>query len=225
MRNDVQLELDAIEAIFPDENQIDRQLETCKLVLRPNEDASHVQATLEISFPEAYPDVPCEFTLTSTLEKHLEQELHQALADTATSAVGGQQVYILAEQVLEYLQNHDQPTQSAYDMMMNDKKPVELVEPDEEGEEVTEDVEFEGLADKQLPAESERITEEQFQTWRVEFRKEMEATGVWKTKELSDRLTGRQLFERDASLAKQGVTIDEELYQEEFDDNFELDDD
>lgn len=67
MRNDVQLELDAIEAIFPDENQIDRQLETCKLVLRPNEDASHVQATLEISFPEAYPDVPCEFTLTCKL--------------------------------------------------------------------------------------------------------------------------------------------------------------
>ncbi|KAH8740083.1 hypothetical protein FG386_000910 [Cryptosporidium ryanae] len=62
---------------------------------------------------------------------------------------------------------------------------------------------FSGLTDRVLCSIEERVTSDEFNAWKEKFREEMIEKNIWKG-EYRDLnvLTGKQLFERDASLLK-----------------------
>lgn len=81
-----------------------------------------------------------------------------------------------------------------------------------------EELQYRGLELKELCASDSRITEEQFLQWKKTFYEEMVNKNIWVPKQNSDKLTGKQMFLRDQSLAKTAILEDdsklEELHEE-----------
>merc|ERR1712039_1524 len=69
----------------------------------------------------------------------------------------------------------------------------EDVEEEEDEEEEAEEEEWKGLALKELCPESERITKDVFEEWKVKFDQEMIEAGVLKRDEVRAK-TGKQIF-------------------------------
>ncbi|OII75377.1 uncharacterized protein cubi_01898 [Cryptosporidium ubiquitum] len=62
---------------------------------------------------------------------------------------------------------------------------------------------YSGLTERILCPIEERVTEEQFNLWKIAFKSEMIEKNIWKDENQdSNQLTGKQLFEKDESLIK-----------------------
>ncbi|KAJ1609666.1 hypothetical protein OIY81_2272 [Cryptosporidium canis] len=66
-----------------------------------------------------------------------------------------------------------------------------------------EEVVYSGLTERYLCPVEERVTEEQFNLWKIAFKAEMIEKKIWKDESQdSTQLTGKQLFEKDETLIK-----------------------
>merc|ERR1711933_107166 len=104
----------------------------------------------------------------------------------------------MAEAMREYLQANNKKALSMHEEMLlraQGDAPVEDDddEDDDDDDENAEEEEWKGLADKVLCPESERITPESFNEWKLKFDEEMIASGVLK-REQQKAKTGKQFF-------------------------------
>ncbi|EPR57927.1 RWD domain-containing protein [Toxoplasma gondii RUB] len=207
------LELEALEALFTREEEFEKLSPTSfRLSLLPcqeGEGTDHVAVTLLVEYVPTYPDDPPHWEIQSSkgLDTEALEELKKEVSEAMKREVGAPMMYTIAEFVQDWLRERNKPQQSMYDQMMSrENAAVVEDESDEEEEEGDGDEpQYTGLGDKQLCAATERCTKEEFDRWAERFRQEMIDAGIWKGSAISGSrkgaLTGKQLFERDASLA------------------------
>lgn len=79
----------------------------------------------------------------------------------------------------------------------------ENLEPNSSEKVEEEEIVYSGLTERTLCPIEERVTEEQFNLWKIAFKLEMIEKNIWKDENQdSNQLTGKQLFEKDESLIK-----------------------
>ncbi|KAF7457340.1 RWD domain-containing protein [Cryptosporidium felis] len=107
--------------------------------------------------------------------------------------------------VIESLQVHIDETVSTR-VLKNDTleagtKCGDLATDDKEDQE--DEIVFSGLTERHLCPIEERVTEEEFNLWKTQFKDEMVEKGIWRSEKADlSSLTGKQLFEKDESLIK-----------------------
>lgn len=209
------MELEALEALYFNENEFVKTSSTeFTLNLLPcmykDEGVNHVQASLHISYPPAYPTVPPVYQITSNLEASKLEMLEASIQAEIKSCVGSPMIYQIGQLTQAFLLEHNRPVQSAYDQMISRSRdeysspchtPIHRDADSEDEEEgyMSDDNDevFKGLQDKDLCAANERVTEEQFLSWAVKFTQEMHDTGQWGRRSNDpNKLSGKQLFER-----------------------------
>mmetsp|Transcript_18855 Transcript_18855/g.45398 ORF Transcript_18855/g.45398 Transcript_18855/m.45398 type:complete len:255 (+) Transcript_18855:97-861(+) len=216
-----ELEVEALESIFLDDfEKISATEFYLHLVPDPSAppEENHVKATLHVTYTPTYPDDPPCYSIKA--QKGLEGRQIQAMKDLVEQEIdnnrGMVMIYTIAEALQNYLRENNKPQLSMHEEMLLRKTGDDADADKENGPTDTADgegpqPEFKGLADKVLCRPDERVTDEQFATWKASFKQEMVALGYWKVDTKADRLTGKQLFESDATLKD----FDEELPEED----------
>lgn len=132
-KEDQDLEIEALQSIYPDELTLKNSSPyEIDLSLLPNsatgaEGPNHVGVTLQISFPEDYPDVAPTILVRKDLglgDKDVLPALDKVIAETAAENAGVAMVYSIAERVRDWLREHNEPegSGSAYDEMMKKQR-------------------------------------------------------------------------------------------------------
>ncbi|PFH31814.1 RWD domain-containing protein [Besnoitia besnoiti] len=208
-----ELELEALEALFTREGEFEKlSSSSFRLSLVPcqdNEGTNHVAVTLSVQYSATYPDAPPEWEIQESkgLDSEVLQEFKKEVTEAMEREVGAPMMYTIAEFIQDWLRARNKPQQSMYDQMMNRENAgkSESSEDEDEDEDREDEPQYTGLGEKQLCAAAERCTKEEFERWAERFRQEMIDAGIWKGSAISGSrkgvLTGKQLFERDASLA------------------------
>jgi RWD domain len=192
--------------------------------------ASYVGVMLHVEFPSAYPydSIP---TMVIEVSKGLtpEQvnELQALSIKTANENLGGPSIYMVAEALREWLAKHNEkPTDgSEYSQMMMRQRKKEEMEKNGAAQSTLTSYSLESdpsvkhkfitsAADEDEGVRKRRdgtqVTVENFMAWRLKFEKEMElkkkleeeASGGSATAKVEKgRLTGKQMFLEDSSLA------------------------
>ncbi|KAJ3415937.1 RWD domain-containing protein 1 [Chytridiales sp. JEL 0842] len=219
-------ELEALKSIFFDEFQeLDPgPPEVFSILIKPDESCiplSEISAQLhlQVTYTPTYPeDLPLlELTNTELLEEHEVAALLQVAQDSAEEQRGMAMIFGIHASLKEALEKR-----------LTDR--VEQKEREEEERRLREEEE------ERRRYQGTKVTVESFNAWRVGFMKEMEeldkkaaaaaasaasgGPGAKRGKEdQKTRLTGRQLFEKDRSLAKSDVNMlqDGDVTVEDFD--------
>lgn len=196
-------------------------------MLEGNELISSVADTITLSFEctPKYPDEPPVIEIveqSDTIDDADGEELLQKLNDEASQSLGMVMVFTLVSSAIEWLNALKENA---------DEKQRLAIERKKKAEEEAEQKKFEGT----------RVTVESFMRWKLAFEKEMATLKeANKDQDISGKLTGKQLFERDAGLvdsdlkfmeegdvaadiAYDGVKVDSSLF-EDLDIEDELDD-
>ncbi|CBZ49841.1 putative RWD domain-containing protein [Neospora caninum Liverpool] len=206
-----ELELEALEALFTREEEFEKLSSTSfRLSLLPceeHEGTGHVAVTLFVEYVPTYPDAPPNWEIQASkgLDSEALEEVKKEISKVMEREVGAPMMYTVAEFVQDWLRARNKPQQSMYDQMMSRENAAVEQDANEEEEDEDEEPQYAGLGEKQLCAATERCTKEEFDRWAERFRQEMIDAGIWKGSAISGSrkgaLTGKQLFERDASLA------------------------
>jgi len=199
-----EMELEALTSIFEEGKEFEKISATeFKLKLLPNpagEGENHVAVTLHVTYTATYPEEAPEYELEDVkMPDEKLEDLKAKIEETIEASIGMAMVYTMAEACQDFLKDNNVKALSMHEEMMKrlgGDEGGEENEDDEdydEEEEEEEEEEWKGLAEKALCPESERITVDQFNVWRVKFDEEMIRTGVLKRDEIKSK-TGRQIF-------------------------------
>ncbi|KAF9961815.1 RWD domain-containing protein 1 [Mortierella alpina] len=195
-------ELEALQSIYPDEyEEISTDPGEFSILIEPEEqDGEDIYSLkLHVKYTETYPDTLPEFSI-ETNEGELEQEdydtIMRKVTEAAEEAIGMGMVFSMASTAKD----------SLTEIILFNKEKRER----EEEERAQRELE----AEEKLK-EGTRVTVENFTRWKTAFDAEMaEKERIEKGLKKEDpkmlKPTGRQLFERDHSLAKSDATFMEE---------------
>ncbi|KYQ91102.1 hypothetical protein DLAC_08008 [Tieghemostelium lacteum] len=177
------MEIEALGAIYMDNFQIinDDNIQIT-LIPNPGGDDNFVGIILDIKFTTEYPnEIPnIELIPHLKLTKDKIQDLHIDIVKQANENIGTSMIFILAGVIKEWLdQNNVDP-----DLV----EEVEEVEESSSEEEEEQERVFDGTP----------VTVETFNQWKIKF---LQETQPIKKEKITNKLTGRQLFQTDASLS------------------------
>jgi hypothetical protein len=203
-------ELEALKSIFFDEfHEIDQgPPEKFSILVKPDESCipfSEVaaQCHLEVTYTDTYPEELPQLAITEPelLEPHEVEQLLGVATSSAEEQMGMAMIFGVHAAVKEALEK-----------LLTDR--VEMKEKEEEERRLREEE-----AERARYAGT-KLTKENFTTWRDAFMKEMaeieaaaaaavvgSGPGSRAKADAKNRLTGRQLFEKDRSLAKSDVSM------------------
>lgn len=196
-------ELEALESIYPEEFTVVEEpscfrIETfCEDPGEEHEDCK-VSACLQFTYVETYPDaVPLiEIASCEGLEDELVEQLREFLLQQAEENLGMVMVFTLVSAAQEKL--------NEYVEELKRRKEEEKIRKQREEEEREKAV-FTGT----------HVNYETFMKWRIAFEKEINSNKKNNSDSLKGKLTGRQLFERDASMNLSDISFFEGLGQEQ----------
>lgn len=216
-------ELEALESIYPDSFTVLSQNPTSFTITVTSESSENeetVQVTLQFTYVEKYPDEEPLYEVTSqeNLEEEDIAEIMSLLQEQVQENLGMVMIFTLVSAVLEKLNGlvDQMKTRSEEEKRKKEKE-----------EEEKEKYLFHGTA----------VTIENFLSWKATFDADMNEIKKKKQKEEEqmgkNKLTGKQLFERDHNLdtsdirfleeAGSNVEVDESLFQDM--DDLDLEDD
>uniref|UniRef100_A0A8C9RNL6 RWD domain-containing protein 1 n=1 Tax=Scleropages formosus TaxID=113540 RepID=A0A8C9RNL6_SCLFO len=212
-------ELEAIESIYPDSSNVARTF-TITVTSDAGENEDTIEVTLKFIYVEKYPDEPPLYEIVSqdNLEDSDVEGILTLLQQQAEENLGMVMVFTLVTAVQERLNEIVDQIKS--------RREEEKRKKEKEAEEA-EKVAFQGTV----------VTIENFLSWKAKFEQEMAEIKRKKQKEEEqsgkNKLTGKQLFERDHNLdtsdiqfledAGNNVEVDESLFQDL--DDLDLDED
>jgi hypothetical protein len=199
-----EMELEALTSIFEEGKEFERCSPTeFKLKLLPNpagEGENHVAVTLHVTYTATYPEEAPEWALEDVkMPDEKIEELKAKVEETIESSLGMAMIYTVAEACQDFLRDNNVKALSMHEEMMKrlgggeDEAAEGEGDEEDDDEEEEDEEEWKGLADKTLCQESDRITVEQFNDWRVKFDEEMIAAGVLKRNEVKAK-TGKLIF-------------------------------
>jgi len=211
-KEDQELELEALEAIF--ENELEKISDTeFKLKFKPfpqDEEENFVGASLKITYTDDYPDSAPDWDLEDIvgLPDEKIEDLKSKVEEAIESSLGAAMVYNLAETMMDWLKDNNVKSLSMHEEMMKRLAPEE---PEEDEEDVDQDEvdkleeeEWKGLKEKPLCSVEERMTMDVFNEWKIKFDEEMIDTGVLVRQEQKAK-TGKMFFmEMEAAQASAG---------------------
>ena len=157
-----------------------------------------------MTYPDTYPEVIPEWKFTNVngfSSKQLKQ-LDQIVQDSAQENIGMASIYMISEAILEFLRENNVPEMSLHDQMIARQKAEdpdafkseESEESEEEAEEAPVEKEWRGLEAKVLCPVDQRMTDEQFKTWKLNFDEWLLAEKII-IRDNVDRVTGKMFFE------------------------------
>mmetsp|Transcript_8251 Transcript_8251/g.23635 ORF Transcript_8251/g.23635 Transcript_8251/m.23635 type:complete len:262 (-) Transcript_8251:233-1018(-) len=205
-----ELEIEALTSIFQEGKEFFRVSDTefkLKLVPFPaDEEENHVAVTLHVTYTPEYPEAPPDWDLEDvTLPDEKLSSLKSTIEETINSSLGMAMIYSVAEACQDFLKENNVKELSMHEQMlqrMADANPKEEGEEgddddeeydDDDGDGPNPEEEWKGLADKPTVPESERITLDVFQSWKVKFEQEMIEVGVLK-RETNKAKSGKEWF-------------------------------
>ncbi|KAF7724887.1 RWD domain-containing protein 1 [Apophysomyces ossiformis] len=207
-----QNELEALESIYPDEFTAlgDKEF---TITISPEEQNEDVPLTLSlhVKFTPCYPDELPEYDFEvtqGTLTDAQQERIMNALKTAGDESLGMAMIFTMASFMKDELNEI---------VMDSQRSQREAEEEKRRKEEEAEMAKFRGT----------KVTIERFMEWKKKFDKEMAAKEdqekIQRAKELKNKLTGRQLFEQDRTLALSDakymedgdVSVDVSLFEKE----------
>ncbi|KAI8093402.1 ubiquitin-conjugating enzyme/RWD-like protein [Halteromyces radiatus] len=185
-----QMELEALESIYPDEYEAIGENEF-RISIYPDEEDEEVWCgvSLHVTYTPNYPDELPEFdieVIDGSLSDSLKNKMMDDLRTAGEESLGMAMIFTMASLLKEQLN----------EMVSNAQRIRE--EAEEERQRKLEEVEM-------AKFNGTKVTIERFLAWKKGFDKELEAledqAKLARAKELKNKLTGRQLFEQDKTLA------------------------
>ncbi|CAO3639298.1 unnamed protein product [Mucor fragilis] len=183
-------EIEALESIYPDEFQAISEKEF-KIAVYPEEQDEEnprglsLHVTYTPNYPEELPEYDIE-TIEGQIPSSYYNKIRESVKQVAEDSIGMAMIFTMVMTMKEELDNIMLDVQRAEEEIINEKR---------RKEEEAEQAKFVGT----------KVTVENFMEWKKKFDAEMlEKDAVLKAqraKELKGKLTGRQLFEQDKSLA------------------------
>jgi len=217
-KEEQELELEALTSIYPDEFSLIESDPCCFQVSiacepeKPEDEDCKVYARLQFTYVDTYPDDPPVIEVRSyegmddTDAENLQEFLHQEAQENLGMAMVFTLVSAAQEKLIDFMDK------------LKNKKEDEKLRKEKEAEEA-ERKKFTGTP----------VTLETFVAWRRAFEQEVMQNKNTKEENFKGKLTGRQLFEQDASMENSDaaflegeVKVDESLFQEM--DDLDLDD-
>ncbi|KAG0164228.1 RWD domain-containing protein 1 [Apophysomyces sp. BC1034] len=194
-----QNELEALESIYPDEFQIigDKEFNIAIFPDDQNEDEP-LELSLHVKFTPQYPEELPEYDLEvtqGTLTDTQKERITNALKTAGDESLGMAMIFTMASYMKDELN----------EIIMDGQRALQEVEEEKRRkEEEAEQAKFRGT----------RVTIERFMEWKKKYDQERAAMEdqekIQRAKELKNKLTGRQLFEQDRSLAQSDAKYMEE---------------
>lgn len=209
-KEEQELELEALTSIYPDEFCLIESDPCCFQVSiacepeKPEDEDCRVCATLQFTYVDTYPDDSpvIEVPTYEGLNDEDAQDLQAFLDQEAQDNLGMAMVFTLVSAAQEKLNEFMDKSKN--------RKEEEKLKKEREAEEA-ERKRFTGTP----------VTLETFVAWRTAFEQEMMQSKKTKEGNFKGKLTGRQLFEQDASMENSDaaflegeVKVDESLFQE-----------
>lgn len=196
-----ELEIEALTSIFEEGKEFIRVSSTeFKLKLLPNpagEGDNHVGVTLHITYTAEYPETAPDWELEDEkLPNEKVAQLKETITETIESSLGMAMVYTMAEACQDFLKENNVKELTMHEEMLKRTGggEDEDEDDDDDDDEEEEEEEWKGLAEKTLCAESERITPDIFNAWKLKFDQEMVEAGVLRRYETGKAQTGKQIF-------------------------------
>lgn len=205
---DQENEIEALTSMFEEGKEFERISATeYKLMLVPHptgEEENHVGVTFHVTYTPEYPDSAPGWELEDVkgLPDEKLETLKEKIEESINENLGMVMIYTVCDAIKDYLLENNVKELSMHEQMMqrlkgdgkeggdeDDEEGGDEDDEDEDGEEE----EWKGLADKQLCAETDRITVDAFSQWKIKFDEEMIACGVLK-RESTKGKSGRQFF-------------------------------
>eukprot|EP00727_Mastigamoeba_balamuthi_P014139 m51a1_g9348 hypothetical protein (244) ;mRNA; r:115200-116101 len=226
MDEEVQMEIEAMQAIYGDDCRVDpRSPSKLSVVIRPeNGDSVELVFQLPSGYPNARPTVSARGSILQTAT------LGPAIEDEITRSLGSAMLYNVAQRAKDHIENPPS-TAAAAAAAAPTTTIVEEEGSDSEGETEVAKERREELARAAKRREAGTpVTRENFMSWWAAFKPKLEArraaeavaTATPLTAEQLKRRTGRQLFEADKSLVTSDAKfVDMALPDEESDDEKE----
>jgi len=217
-KEEQELELEALNSIYPEEFTLIESDPCCFQVSiacdpeKSEDEDCRVCATLQFTYVDTYPDDAPVIDVPSYegMDDSDVENLREFLEQEAQENLGMAMVFTIVSAAQEKL--------NEFMNKLKNNKENEKLRKEKEAEEA-ERVKFTGTP----------VTLETFVAWRNAFEQEMAKTKVIKDETFKGKLTGRQLFEQDASMENSDaafleseVKVDESLFQEM--DDLDLDD-
>ncbi|KAI8979664.1 ubiquitin-conjugating enzyme/RWD-like protein [Mycotypha africana] len=183
-------ELEALQSIYPDEFEAISEKEFTIAVYPDEQDEDHPRGlSLHVTYTPNYPDELPEYeieTIEGTIPQTYYTKIKHSVKNAAEESVGMAMIFTMVMAMKEELDNIKLDAQRAEEEELNERK---------RKEEEAEQAKFTGT----------KVTVESFMEWKKKFDAEMlEKDAILKAqrvKELKGKLTGRQLFEQDKTLA------------------------
>lgn len=214
-----------------------------RVTLRPHppgdEEENHVEIIIEAKIPAPYPNEKPDFDVIvqKGLKEAQRQELLDLLNEKADENIGMPMLYTVAEELREWLLEHNEPMQddSMFAAMMRREmerkaeKEQQSSESTPTQQQLSEEEEMEAR-NRQKILEGTPVTPETFLEWRARF--EAETAQPEEQAAVNDKLSGKQYFiqhtlstDWEEDNADEGVAVDEALFAgEDEDDLDDLDD-
>ncbi|KAI8070701.1 ubiquitin-conjugating enzyme/RWD-like protein [Gongronella butleri] len=201
-----QMELEALESIYPDEYQPISDTEFT-ISIYPDEQDNDTQygVSLRVKYTPNYPDELPEFEikdLEGTLSEEQHTQLMNELRQAGEESLGMAMIFTMASYLKDQLNELVMASQRIVQQAADEaRRKVEEAE----------NAKFHGT----------KVTLERFIEWKKKFDKEMAAVDekerMARAKELKGKLTGRQQFEQDKTLA-----LSDAKYMEEGDESIDI---
>jgi hypothetical protein len=197
-------EVEALQSIYPDEfEEITKDPWSFKITVKSeksiidNTDEGRAIVVVEFTFGATYPDDPpkIELEVQRGLDGDQVASINSALLETANENTGMVMVYTLVTVIQDSLNT------------IVDERLQKIKEEKKRSQEVVTSVE----ALQETVVHGTPVTRETFAAWKAVFLKERGQSGADKKDITSEKkLTGRQLFEKDASLAESDMAFMDE---------------
>eukprot|EP00743_Colponemidia_sp_Colp-15_P003094 GILK01003344.1.p1 GENE.GILK01003344.1~~GILK01003344.1.p1 ORF type:complete len:272 (-),score=67.99 GILK01003344.1:98-913(-) len=218
------MELEALRSIFMDEykpisDDYPAKFEINIVPYQSNEQPNHVKIVLSVSFTPEYPNQLPELAFKHSEALSLTQlkQLKAIMDEKAAESLGMAMVFTIVEAIREYLIENNKPELNMHEEMMarlqksqnaDEAEGSEEEEEDEDAEEENDGTEVKDV--RKVFATHTVVTADSFARWREKFEAEQKANGTFLRQKDPTKLSGRQLFERDHSLAMSDATYLEE---------------
>ena len=214
-------ELEALSFIFPEEFQLLSNT-SCEICIKWEfiqeiQNSEEMELTLKVNFPAEYPDQPCDFSLKNPQGPVSHQDLI-ILKEDLNSKIHEFLGLAMVFNIVEFIKSDT----------------LEIIKSRIEKEIVKDQVIITDLSNLKAGT---RVTKESFEKWKLDFSNEIshllnknstlsnaqnDFAIIYKLKQDEKKVTGRQLFEKDVSLAmadlnlvdeSEGVSVDLALFQ------------
>lgn len=207
-----QNEIEALESIYPDEFTSISEKEFEIAIYPDEQDEENPRGlSLHVTYTANYPDELPEYeieTIEGQIPSSYYTKIREAVKSAAEESIGMAMIFTMVSIIKEELDNIVLDAQKAEEEIINERR---------RKEEEAEQAKFMGT----------KVTVESFMAWKKKFDAEMlekdEILKAQRAKELKGKLSGRELFEKDKSLAlsdakymdQDDVTVDVSQFDKE----------